>query len=1348
MSSSSSSSSSSDPCNGINPQTVLEDFINSNNNNIINTGIYVDKQNLLGYINEINGSGSSSSASSSVQNQDIEFFLFNVYSNGSYDAYIIKYDSDRNTRFTVIKLEPVNINNLNYYISLFDFLYFLIKNNICLQLRFGSYGKLNGFVLDGDLLRTFTNDALDNLSSSSLNPSAPNYINFGLNQQPFSSLSTGLPSGSSSSSNLNLNPQSSFSSFGLPAGSNLNLNPQSSNYPFSSSSSFIPLQSQQIPNGTPVVVSGDNGSMIQATINSFDQNSNMYSVTLNNGTTNITVSPESVKQGSIISDRIDFNLPQKGDYVTIFNSNSRTFYDKGFIIDAVNINGQPFYTVYGMQRGIIPMIMSHDIQKIQPPEIKLGDKIIFTNLYDNINNVGTQTIHRGTITRINNDDTYNITDSYKNTYNNVTSNRIKKVDDYPKPKFKVGDSVITRNAADTGIISFIREDQTNWLSYVYTFRITNNQHRETDLLLLSDYNKITHKDFKVEDDVVFDMNENRDINSLLSNEKAHGKIQSFDENTGLYQIIITAGPNAGQLVRKPSKSIGLDSGSENAINAINANDKVMVINAPNNTGIVLKRLQGDDPSQFRYIVRLDNTGAENTYTSLDIVKILNPPTLCLFSRNNGNIKDQVKLQQKDQIGVGYKIGCTLTGCLIRTYNEQYQEEIVPKAKVSVMDYENPPQSEFKKGDKVVITGPAANRNWTEQLPNTLGETAIVVESIFYYNDYTKYLYLLKIDSDQQYLPDSLVFARYLKKYNESQTIRSSLNIGDTVSFTLNDLTKYGEIVGFNNQGNDANVKYLDDNNNTQLRTVNINQLTKELKGRSIFQQGETVTIYGEATYNFLRCIVRFIVIRDYVEQDFKKDCKKFGFIDAAFLTNFLFDANLCKTNYSNAVLQISAIGGHLVPLDQNLFLRFIEIVCNIVLSVYPNPNVNDPLFLEFINKLGIYKNVPSSNNLRILNDALISVVEPAVIMTNGTKIRLEELIELTGTIVGSQPNKLNPKMFDYMVQIKNRDDIVCLFRQGDIAVSGSNIKLFLNRKLTTLQEGLQGQQLYDVKTNFEEIIQIISSAIVAICGDGLNRYPNLANELLEYIYTRIEATVPNNQGRNLTLFKQKLSTIKLDRVYKMIADYLENAKIDFQLPKLKNNNYLTAYQNTGTYWQFPTKISHRIRGQVKLDDKEIVFTNLFKIVDQIKSDEPRVRMIFNKYKDNSELMRRLHSTVLIDSNLNTCLKTNTCSETEKRKLVTKIFQIDDDLSREFSKKKQQEEVLKKEQQEANLKFNRRSNKRQGDRYNGRRRFTRRGFAPPPKKSFWDKIRGRGGNKTRKIIKSKKSNFKSKTKSKK
>ena len=287
----------------------------------------------------------------------------------------------------------------------------------------------------------------------------------------------------------------------------------------------------------------------------------------------------------------------------------------------------------------------------------------------------------------------------------------------------------------------------------------------------------------------------------------------------------------------------------------------------------------------------------------------------------------------------------------------------------------------------------------------------------------------------------------------------------------------------------------------------------------------------------------------------------------------------------------------------------------------------------------------------------------------------------------------------------------------------------------------QGTGLNDIKTNFEEIIQIISSAIVAICGDGLNRYPDLANKLLEYIYTSIEATVPNNQGRNLTLFKQKLSTIKLYRVYIMIKNYLKNAKIDFQLPKLKNNNYLTAYQDTGDYWQFQKKLSHRIRGQVKLDDKEIVFTNLFKIVDQIKSDEPRVRMIFNKYKDNSELMRRLHSTVLIDSNLNTCLKTNTCSETEKRKLVTKIFQIDDDLSREISKK---------EQQEATLKFNRRSNKRQGDRYNGRRRFTRRGFvpSPPPKKRFWDTIRGRGGNKTRKIIKSKKSNFKSKTKSKK
>ena len=1345
MSLPSSSSSSSDPCGGISPQGLIKNFMDSYDitKDLSTYSILCNKDMVFDYINQIN----SSSTQAPVQPFDLYFVNFT--SSSSFSSYVISNYNDF-SYYNNIKLTQVNINDIKNFVKLIDFIEFLIAKYDCFNTQNIDLGLLNFFMNNKDkIISEYTTiiasslSSLSSLSSASSASSSLNPISTGQQQSLF-----GLPS----SPNLNFNPQSSLSSSNL----NINLNQP----PFSSLStglppSFIPLQSQQIPNGTQVVVSGENGSMIQAIINSFDKNSNMYSVTLNNGNI-ITVSPESVQQGSIISDRIDSNLPQKGDYVTIFRLNSRDIIDQGFIIDAVNINGEPFYTVYGMQRGIIPIIMSRDIQKIQPPEIKLGDKVIFTTVNNNINNVATQTIHRGTITRINNDDTYNITDSYKNPYNDVASNRIKKVDDYPKPKFKVGDVVITRNAADTGIISFIREDPTNWLSYVYTFLNTNNQYTETDLLLLSDYNKITHKDFKVGDDVVFDMNENRDINSLLSNEKAHGKIRSFDEDTGLYQIIITAGPNAGQLVRKPSKSIGLDSGSENANNAINANDKVMVINAPNNTGIVLKRLQGDDPSQFRYIVRLDNTGAENTYTSLEIVKILNPPTLCLFSRNNQDIKGQVKLQQTDQIGVGYKIGCTFTGCLIRTYNQQYQEEIVPKANVSVMDYENPPQSEFKKGDKVVITGTTFGIN-INIIPNTLGETAIVVESIFAYSDYTKYLYLVKIDSDQQYSPDSLVFTKNLKKYNGLQTIRSSLNIGDTVSFILNDLTKYGEILKFTNNGNNANVQYLDDNNNTTINSINLNQLTKELKGRSIFQQGETVTIYGEATFNFLRCIVRFIVTNAYMWQNFKKDCNKFGFNDDNFLDLFLQRALGCKTNYYNAVLQIAGVVAP-NPFDQNLFFRFIELVCNIVLSVYPTLELGNPLFIEFMTKLAIYKRSPNSNNLRILNDVLINVVGPAVIMTNGTKIRLEDLIELTGTIVGSQPNKLNPKMFDYMVQIKNRDDIVCLFRQGDIAVSGSNIKLFLNRKLATLQEDpSQYTNRNQIEQNFNEIIQIISSAIVAICGDGLNRYPNLANELLEYIYTRIEATVPNNQGRNLTLFKQKLSTIKLDRVYKMIADYLENAKIDFQLPKLKNNNYLTAYQNTGTYWQFPTKISHRIRGQVKLDDKEIVFTNLFKIVDQIKSNDPRVRMIFNKYKDNSELMRRLHSTVLIDSNLNTCLKTNTCSETEKRKLVTKIFQIDDDLSREISKKKQeeevlnrqqQEEVLKKEQQESVLKFNRRSNKRQKDRYNGRRRFTRRGFAPPPKKTFWDKIRGRGGNKTRKIIKSKKSNFKSKTKSKK
>jgi hypothetical protein len=1095
ISSSSSSSSSDDPCNGLLPRQMLEDFINNNNNNI-RTDIFVNKTNLISYINEINNLGSSSSAASNSPN--IDFFLFQINKNATINVYNIDTDfnSNSNNIESVTQNNINTINGLDNFISVYDFCNFIRNNWSCLNRVYSKIGVFEKFI-DRNFYAKFLRTAINFANGSSSSPFSPSY----------------------------------------------------------------PLQQQQ-----------------------------------------------------------QF-----------------------------------------------------------------------------------------------------------------------KTEDFPQSKFKVGDTVITRDATSYGKITSIMKDSNNSLNYVYNLdnNDNNDNFNQEDLMLLSDYNKVTHKDFKVGDKVIFDITGNGDIDSLLSNQKAHGKIQSFDDSTGLYKIYNDID---GKIYTKAPRAISHDSGSENAINP---NDKVMYLNGPNDTATVLRRLPGNNSSEIRYVVRLDS-GVEEITDSNSIVKILNPPTLCLFSRNYQIIKDQVRRQEKSQIGVGYKIGCTLTRCLIRTYNEQYQEVFELKENKTVMDYENPPQLEFKKAEKVVIAGPTVDRNTLLQIPNTLGQSAIVVESIFKYNDYTSYLYLVKIDSDEQYSPDSLVFVSELKKYNETQTIRNSLNIGDTVSFTIRNLTKYGRILRFTNNGTQAVVQYLDDNNNTNVNTFNVNTLRKELKERSIFQQGETVTIYGEATYNFLRCIVRFIVIRDYVEEDFKSDCKKFGFDDGAFLINFLFDASGCKTNYSNAVLQLLPMVG-LVPLDQNLFLRFIEIVCNIVLSVYPT--LDNPLFMKFMDKLTIYKNAPSSDNLRILNDALINVVEPAVIMTNGTKIRLEELIELTGTIVGSQPNKLNPKMFDYMVQIKNRDGIICLFRQGDIAVSGSNIKLFLNRKLATLQEDpSQYTDRNQIKQNFEEIIQIISSAIVAICGDGLNRYPDLANELLEYIYTRIEATVPNNQGRDLILFKKYLSMITLDRMYKMIADYLENAKIDFQLPKLKNNNYLTAYTGTSKL----KNLKQKFRGNVKLDDKEIVLTNLFKIVDQIKSNDPRVRMIFNKYKDNSELMRRLHSTVLIDSSLNTCLKTNMCSAIEKRKLVTKIFQIDDELGREIFKKEQQEVLNRSslnEKREATLKFNRRSNKIQRDKFNRRRQISRRGFIPP-KKSLWDKIRGRGGNKTRKIIKSKKSKTNSKSKSKK
>lgn len=1101
ISSNSISSSSDDPCNGLSPRQMLEDFINNNNNNIGRTDIFVNKTDLISYINEINGVGSSSSAASNSPN--IDFFLFQVNGDATINAYNINtnFDNSNNNIIEYVTQNNINTKNgLNNFISVYDFCNFVRENWSCLNKVYSNIGVFEKFI-DRNFYTNFLRMADDFANGSSSSPSS-------------------------------LSPSSS-------------------------------LQQQQF-----------------------------------------------------------------------------------------------------------------------------------------------------------------------------------KTEDFPQLKFKVGDTVITRDATSYGKITSIMKDSNNSLNYLYNLRDNNDNFNQEDLMLLSDYNKVTHKDFKVGDKVIFDITGNGDIDSLLSSQKAHGKIQSFDESTGLYKIYNDVD---GQIYIKAPRAISPDSGSENAINA---NDKVMYVTAPNNTATVLRRLPGNNSSEIRYVVRLDS-GAEEITNSNLIIKILNPPTLCLFSRNDKNIKDQFRRQEKGQIGVGYKIGCTLTKCLIRTYTDQYQEVFELKENQFVMDYENPPQLEFNKGEKVVIAGPAVDINTFLQIPNMLGQSAIVVESIFEYNDYTRYLYLVKIDSDQQYLPNSLVFVSELKKYNETQTIRNSLNIGDTVSFTISNLTKYGRILRFKNNGTQAVVQYIDNNNNTNVTTVTVNSLTKELKGRSIFQQGETITIYGEATYNFLRCIVRFIVIREYVEEDFKSDCKKFGFDDGAFLDEFLQEASKCKTNYSNAILTLPAMGGAFVPFDNILFFGFIDKVCNIVLSVYSSLFMANNLVNIFMDKLSIYKNSPSSDNLRILNDALINVVEPAVIMTNGTKIRLEELIELTGTIVGSQPNKLNPKMFDYMVQIKNRDDIVCLFRQGDIAVSGSNIKLFLNRKLATLQEDpSQFTDRNQIKQNFEEIIQIISSAIVAICGDSLNKYPDLANELLEYIYTRIEATVPNNQSRNLTLFKKYLSMITLDRMYKMIADYLENAKIDFQLPKLKNNNYLTAYTGTSKL----KNLKQKFRGNVKLDDKEIVLTNLFKIVDQIKSNDPRVRMIFNKYKDNSELMRRLHSTVLIDSNLNTCLKTNMCSATEKRKLVTKIFQIDDELGTEISKKEQQEVLNRSglnEKREATLKFNRRSNKIQGDKFNRRRQFSRRGFIPP-KKSLWDKIRGRGGNKTRKIIKYKskynsKSNSKSKSK---